>query len=276
MTLEILICTLDEGIEKIAGMLLPQHRDIGYVVSWQHSEGKENYFLPPELNRHDVKVFNLNGRGLSRNRNNCIKHATADVCLIADDDCRYTHERLQALIQSFENNPTVDIAVFQFEGVGSTKYYPQHTFNLKSFPKGYFVSSIEIAFKREKVQQKLWFNENFGLGAAVFHCGEEHIFIQDALSAGLTCQFFPVTIVSENDSTISISRDKEPGTLMAHGAILELFHPKTKLVRMALKGYRLWHNRNVPFFKALKHMKKGSTYIKSHPEMRKTYFISNK
>ncbi len=38
MTLEILICTLDEGIAQIAPMLLPQREGIGYLVSWQHSD----------------------------------------------------------------------------------------------------------------------------------------------------------------------------------------------------------------------------------------------
>ena len=69
MTLEILISTLDDGINGVAAMLLPKREDIGYLVSWQHSEGK-NIALPEELRRDDVKICNLAGRGLSRNRNN--------------------------------------------------------------------------------------------------------------------------------------------------------------------------------------------------------------
>mgnify|MGYP002623512753 CR=1 FL=1 len=265
MTLEILICTLDEGIMQIAPMLLPQREGISYLVSWQHSEDKA-LALPEELRRDDVRVFDLAGRGLSRNRNNCLRHATADVCLIADDDCRYTHERLQAIIDTFENNPQVDIATFQFEGEGSNKYYPPYSFNLSSFPKGYFVSSIEISFRRESIQGKICFNEHFGLGAQVLLCGEEHIFIQDALANGLTCRFFPITVVRENDSTICVARDNEPGTLMAHGALLHLYHPKTQYLRIIAKSYRLWRKRNVPFFKATRHMNNGIKYIKSHPE----------
>ncbi|MBP5689153.1 MAG: glycosyltransferase [Muribaculaceae bacterium] len=266
MTLEILICTLDEGINNIPAMLLPQRKGIGYIVSWQHSDGKE-IALPDELRRDDVRICDLTGRGVSRNRNNCIKNATADVCLIGDDDCRYTHERLQQVIDTFANNPEIDIATFRFEGEGSTKFYPKDSFSLSKFPKGYYVSSIEIAFLRKSIQNKIWFNENFGLGTQVFHCGEEHIFIQDALSHGLTCKFFPITIVKEKDSTICIRRDIERGTLMAHGAMLHLYQPKTKYLRMIIKACRLWHNRDVPFFKALRHMNDGIKYIKSHPEM---------
>jgi glycosyltransferase involved in cell wall biosynthesis len=266
MTLQLLISTLNEGINSVAQLVLPPREGIGYVVSWQHS-GNEEIALPVELQRPDVEVYNLQGRGLSRNRNNAIRHATADVCLIADDDCRYTHERLQQVIDTFEQNPNVDIATFRFEGEGSNKFFPTYSFNLSKFPKGYFVSSIEIAFRRERVQGKLWFNENFGLGAKIFDCGEEHIFIQDALSQALTCLFFPITVVRENDSTVCVKRDVEPGTLMAHGAILQLYNPSTVFLRILLKAYRLCRYRNVPFFKAVRHMKKGAQYMKSHPEI---------
>lgn len=266
MTLQILVSTIDKGIENIAQLLLEPKEDISYLISWQHSTD-ENILLPEELKRDDVEVHNLQGRGLSRNRNNCIRNATADICLIADDDCRFTHERLQQVIDTFENNPNVDIATFRFEGEGSTKFYPAESFNLSKFPKGYFVSSIEIALRRNSVQGKLWYNENFGLGAKVFDCGEEHIFIQEALSNGFTCKFFPITIVREKDSTVCIKRDKESKTLMAHGAILQLYNPRSKYVRILLKAYRLWRNRNVPFFKAVRHMINGTRYIKTHPEM---------
>lgn len=266
MTLEILICTLDEGVNNIPAMLLEPCEGISYLVSWQHSTDKE-IAVPEQLKRNDVKICHLDGRGLSRNRNNCLRHTTADVCLIADDDCRYTHEQLQKVINIFAQNPEVDIATFKFKGEGSTKYYPKESFSLSTFPKGYFVASIEIALRRKSIQNIIWFNENFGLGAEIFHCGEEHIFIQDALSHGLTCKFFPITIVRENDSTVCIKRDNERGTLMAHGAILQLYQPKTKYLRMIIKAFRLWRKRNVPFIKAIRHMKNGINYIKSHPEI---------
>ena len=266
MTLEILISTLDEGINNVPAMLLTQQKNIGYLVSWQHSKGKD-IALPHELMRSDVKVCNLDGRGLSRNRNNSIKNATADLCLIADDDCTYTHEQLQQVVDTFEKNPDVDIATFRFSGEGSNKWYPSTPQNLKTFPKGYYVSSIEIAFRSLSVQGKLWFNENFGLGAEPFHCGEENIFLRSALAQGLSCKFFPITVVKEKDSSICIKRDNDPGTLRSYGAELHLFQPRTKYLRMILKAYRLWHNRNVPFFHALRHMNNGINYIKTHPEI---------
>lgn len=266
MTLQILVSTLDKGINNVAQLVLEPKDGISYLVSWQHSND-EIIELPKELKRDDVEIHNLEGRGLSRNRNNCLRHATADVCLIADDDCTYTYEQLQEVIDTFKKNPDVDIATFKFYGEASNKYYPTYSFDLSSFPKGYFISSIEIGFRRKSVQEKIWFNENFGLGANVLHCGEETIFIYDALSRGLSCKFFPITVVSEKDSSICIMRDNEPGTLMAHGAIMQLYQPKTKYLRCIMKAYRLSRKRNVPFFKAIRHMKNGIKYIKRHPKI---------
>ena len=268
MTLQILISTLDEGIERIGAMLLEQRKGIGYLVSWQHSSD-EVPTLPSELMREDVEVHNLAGRGLSRNRNNCIEHATADLCIIADDDCRYTHEQLQKVIDTFAQNPETDIATFQYSGEGDSKYYPKESADISNFPKGYYVSSIEIAFRREAVQGKVWFNENFGLGTEPFHCGEENLFIQDALSLGLSCHFYPITIVHDNQPLEFLNRSMDKGTLMAHGADLQIFHTGTKHLRALLKAWRLRRDEKVPFFYGLRHIVKGISYMKHHPEMLK-------
>lgn len=267
MTLQLLISTLDNGINSVAQLVLPQREGIGYVVSWQHS-GDEEIDLPVELQRPDVEVYNLQGRGLSRNRNNAIRHATADVCLIADDDCRYTHEQLQAVLNTFEQTPNLDIATFRYSSEGHKKYYPARIEDLSTYPKGYYVSSIEIAFKRERILGKLWFNEHFGLGAEVFHCGEENIFLRDAIALGMNCKFFPITIVADQDPFVTIERDKEPGTLMTYGAELQLYKPGTKYLRGVLKAWRLKKQRKVPFFHAMKHILKGINYIKLHPEIK--------
>ena len=268
MTLQLLISTLDDGINRVAAMLLPQHEGLEYLISWQHTDGKE-LDVPHELQRDDVLVHHLAGRGLSRNRNNCIEHATADVCLIADDDCRYTIEQLQAVIDTFKAHPQVDIATFQYSGEGDTKCYPQCEADLQTFPKGYYVSSIEIAFRRTSVQHRVWFNENFGLGTEPFHCGEEHLFIQDALATGLKCHYYPIAIVHDQQPLEFLNRSVDIGTLMAHGADLQIFHRRTKHLRALLKAWRLHRNENVPFFYGLRHIFSGMNHMKRNPEILK-------
>ena len=90
-TLDILISTIGTGVEAIPRMLLPERQGVRYVVSVQHTCPASEVTIPQELtSRPDVTVVLLPGKGLSRNRNNAISMASADICLIADDDCRYT------------------------------------------------------------------------------------------------------------------------------------------------------------------------------------------
>lgn len=267
MTLQLLISTIDQGINNVAKLMLEQREGIGYLVSWQRSN-EDDIPLPEELKRDDVEIYNLAGRGISRNRNNCLRHATGDLLLIADDDCRYTIEQLNAVVGTFSQNPDVDIATFRYSSEGYKKYYPSQIEDLSTYPKGYYVSSIEIALRRERVVGKLWFNEHFGLGAEVFHCGEENIFLRDAITMGMNCKFFPITIVADQEPFVTLERDKEPGTLMTYGAELQLYNHGTKYLRSIIKAWRLKKQRKVPFLYAMKHMLKGINYIKLHPEIK--------
>jgi len=261
MTLQLLISTIDDGINNIPGMLLEPRKGVGYLVSWQHSS--DGYGdLPASLVRDDVTVVHLQGRGLSRNRNNCINNATADVCLICDDDCRYTHDQLNCVAMAFATNRKLDIATFKAHGTNTD--YPEKAMSLNEKHKNYHVSSIEIAFRRTSVQGKLQFNELFGLGAPDLHCGEEEVLVHDALGMGLNCMYFPTYIVNHIGEPTSITRVSSPGTLKARGAFLYIAYRGTMIPRVFLISYRLHRDYGVPFWNAVRNMTAGILYIKKH------------
>lgn len=262
MTLQLLISTIDEGINRVSGMLLTPREGISYLVSWQHSEGDSHGDMPAALVRDDVTVVHLQGRGLSRNRNNCIKHATADVCMICDDDCTYTHEQLATVALTFATNRKVDVATFK--AIGTNTSYPEKAFDLSEKAKNYHVTSFEIAFRRKSVQGKLEFNELFGLGAPELHCGEEEVFIHDAIESGLNCKYFPAVTVTHHGETTSTTRVGDPGTLKARGAYLYIAYHPSMIPRVFIISYRLHRDHGVPFFKAVRNMLSGIAYIKKN------------
>ena len=262
MTLELLISTIDDGIDSVAQLVLPQRDSVRYLVSWQHSLGTERRTPPPELERNDVTVVHLGGRGLSRNRNNSLEHATGDILLIADDDCRYTAEQLDTVVDTFENNPTLALATFRMASEHNTKSYPKDEFNLSKPPKGYYVTSFEIALRRDKAGH-LRFDERFGLGAPVFQCCEEELFVEQATEAGLDCRFFPLTVVRHDHPTTQISRAADPDVLAARGAYLwqsRRYH-KTALLRAVLAAWRM-RGKGVTFRQALHHLYRGIALIR--------------
>ncbi len=250
MTLQLLICTFGDGILRIPDLLLPPIHGVSYLVSWQHDHGYTPCALPAEVvSRPDVEVVTLPGRGLSRNRNNCLRHASADLCLICDDDCRYTPEGLQAIISTFERHPEVDLATFIAKNSADAKFYPQRSFNLNEKVRNYYVMSIEMAFRRTSVAGKVAFNEHFGLGADLFGAGEEAIFISSAMSHGLHCQYFPVQVVEHIGPTTSTSRRADDKVLRADGAILYHSFRRTMWLRLPLMAWRK-HRAGVPFIHA--------------------------
>ncbi len=267
MTLELLICTIDRGIDHVCDLVLPPASDISYVVSWQHSATVDERTVPLALRRDDIKVVHLEGRGLSRNRNNCLRHATADLCLICDDDCSYTLDNLRTVITTFEQNPTTDLAAFMMQCPGQPKPYPTEICSLAHTPAGYYPSSVELAFRLSAVRDRLQFNEHFGLGAPLFHCCEEEILVHDAMSLGLQCQFFPLVIVEHNHPTTDASRATTPGVLMGKGAYLYIGYRSKMFLYPWPMAWRQHRRHDASFTYGLRHIYRGLFYILRHREI---------
>ena len=264
MTLELLVCTIDNGIDNVKNLLLAPIKGVSYLVSWQHSPGKPMPAIPQELLRDDVKIVHLEGKGLSRNRNNAIRNATGDICLIADDDCIYRPEYFNTIINTFHKDSSLDLAAFRFKTECESKNYPDIPYNLQKLHKGHHISSIEIAFRRTSVQGKLWFNEQFGLGAPVLQSCEDNIFIFDAVNSGLNCRYFPYIITEHNHPTTASTRVGNPGVIMAEGAFIRKAYKWTALPRIVLKAYRLNKKNSLGFFKNLSYLFNGVRYLKQH------------
>lgn len=257
MTLQLLICTFNDGIHDIPHLLLPPLEDVSYLVSWQQSSDYSPCELPHSLLRPDVQVEPLAGLGLSRNRNNCLKYASGDICLICDDDCRYTPQGLAHVVEVFETDSTLDLATFKAKNDFEPRFYPDFSFDLRKKVKNYSPISFEIAFRRTSIVGKLQFNEHFGLGADLFGAGEENLFVDDAMRLGLQCHYFPQVIVEHPGPTTCTSRIASPAVLRANGALIYRLYRPTMLLRAPLLAWRLNRQFRVPLFFALKHIAVG-------------------
>lgn len=231
--LEVLISTC-VSLEKASKMLLPMIDGVRYIISCQ----SEPLSIPASLSREDISVFFTSTVGLSNNRNNALLHASAPYVLIADDDLIYESDGLKKIIQTFEENQDIDIALFMFDGAKG-KNYPKESWNLSVPYKNYYVSSIEIACQLNKIREtKLQFNPNFGLGAPKLKSAEDALFILNAKRKGLKLVFFPITICKHPEETTGSKRQSDSGVLRAEGAIIQLSYPYTSIPRVLLKAKR--------------------------------------
>lgn len=264
MILEVLICTYgNDGINRVAKMNLPKVEHVKYLVSWQTNE--INIILPNELHRNDLRVYTTASKGLSNNRNHSINKATGDICLIADDDITYTSEQLLAIINTFKQNPDTDIALFRHSG-NNYKQYPDYEFNLNDkIPQAYYISSVEIAFRRTSIPSSLQFDTRFGVGTSM-PSGEEFLFIHQAMNHGLKCRFFPITITHHEGLTTG-SRQYSNGVLQANGVCLAVGY-SFGILRIPIIAWRLHRDGKAIFFPAVHNLLKGYIYGKKNFQKR--------
>ncbi len=120
-----------------------------------------------------------------------------------DDDCKIIDDAFQNIVDAHSADSTA-IICFQTINDEGQKFWDYPTtnqpMNLRLIRK---VLSPEICLKRSAVREReLWFDTRFGLGAQ-FQDSENFIFLEDALSAGLSISFVPEFVVRHSSMTSS-------------------------------------------------------------------------
>lgn len=254
-TLDLALITYGaDGIDRVTGMVLPPMEGVRYVVSWQESGGKP---IPEGLQRDDVTVVRMDGRGAARNRNNAIAHCTADIILFADDDLVYTPMQLRAVTDTFDANPDTDLATFAGRHP-SPPAYPTAPCRLTvPLPRGYWVSAYLIAYRRETVGDLLC-HPDFGAGAEWFTGADDELFLLAAIRRGLRCRFFPVEICTHAGQSTGTNARLSAGNLRATGCYIALAFGWTAPLRIVLKSLRVARRGQASWLPALYHLTSGA------------------
>jgi len=265
MTLDILICTLNKGVVRIADVLLPPREEIRYIVSYQYTDERYLELIPDSLKqRDDVAIFKYMGQGLSANRNLAMEKATADLVMYADDDSRLIPEAIELIFDVFERNPELDVAFFKastYTGK-ALKEYPDQEIELKGMPQSHTISAIEMVCKRQCVQKKIRFDERFGLGTRFLTCGEEEIWMEDARRAELKMRFFPIKIIETSTLLKKAMIYVDAGVQRSLGAIHYYKYGNRAWLRclnFALKSARSGYCH---FWPIMKHLAEGIHYMR--------------
>ena len=250
MLIDILICTIDEGVLKVPEVLMPTRDDVRYVVSVQWTREEVKNMVPRELReREDVEVVFLEGKGLSRNRNWALAHAKGDVVVMADDDNRYTAELIGNVKEAYEKHPEADVIHFQALDLEGQLLHP--------YPADY-VSSVELTFRR-KVTVK--FDERFGLGSKDFCAGEEQVWMKDVRDAGYQVLYVAKPIVMTPSNTTGKGFLTNRKLQVTKGAVFKYVYGTREALWRSVKeaGWWMVHKGANPlpiFFRMLKGMVK--------------------
>lgn len=225
LTIQFLISTLGERIAQAAKVLLPPVEGVSYVVVWQRN-GIGSDALPAELKeREDVSIVEDNGKGLARSRNIALENATADLLVITDDDNRYDTAAIELIRNAFEKHPTAGLIQFQalsMEGK-PLRNYPAFPYTYETRPRGTYFCSVELVMRRKANLPR--FDERFGLGAEL-GCGEEEVFVHEAVKRGVKMIYVPQPLVRTDGATTGGRFLTDAKVQKAKGAVLCILHGK--------------------------------------------------
>ena len=244
-----------------------QHKSIQLLIATTDNKFLQRQYIPPfsdylvinqsinlvskEENQQKANIINVDTIGLSKSRNTALQKASADICLISDDDTTFFKNAPNIIQQAFSQHPRADILTFQYhnpDGSPAKKYASKpHRHNSYTIMK---TSSVEIAFKRKSILDSgIKFDETFGLGAK-FPTSEENIFLLDALKKGLKIHYIPIPILTHATMGSSGKDFSNINLIVAKGAVFyRMFGYKAYLVCLlfAIKKHAL-SKLNLPKF----------------------------
>ena len=162
--LEILISTMNRASLSFLNNMLPSISDPNINMLIVNQTNESSILVS---NSNHIKVLNTLDKGLPQSRNLAIENASADICLIADDDIHYVSNFKEIILDAFEKYQEADIITFKmtnqdgqfFRDYRNIIKHDKNTINT--------VNSVVIAFKLESVKGNVHFNNNFGLGAPI-------------------------------------------------------------------------------------------------------------
>ncbi len=160
---------------------------------------REEYAEYPTENG-TARMYSTTQRGLTKSRNEAIRNATADICLLCDDDEVFVPGYEKAILNAYESLVDADVVIFKM--VNRTPSFPDEVMRLR-FPNTMKVSSWQISFRRENLLKSgVLFDELLGAGTG--NGAEEELkFLTDCERAGLKIYYAPVEIasVAQTEST---------------------------------------------------------------------------
>ncbi len=231
MKVLVLISTIDDRIKAVPKVLLPEENGVGYVIVWQKTDdghcSLDNVLCTME--RGDVRVIEMEGKGLCRSRNRAVTAALESlsdsledaVFVIADDDEQLMPEAFQRIRTVYEQDPKLDSALFRLRSSSDGTYfkdYPDKEVIYGFHPRSYYPCSWEMTFRSRVWQTELRFDERFGLGAEFLCAGEEDVLLTDMQCKGFCIKIIPEDIGYTEPITTG-SRQLDDCVLRSKGAV---------------------------------------------------------
>ncbi|MCA1048632.1 glycosyltransferase family 2 protein [Priestia aryabhattai] len=255
MKIEVLVSTMNQNDLSLVDRMNIK----GDAIIINQSDKVE--FVEVKENNRCIKIFTFNERGIGLSRNTALMRATADICLMADDDVTYLDDYENLIKRAFINNPEADMIIFNLPAVnedrdGNSDNKRQYRVNYTNFMR---YGTIRIAFKRESIlNANIYFSLLFG-GGAKYGSGEDTLFIHNCLKKGLKIYACPVQIGTVKQEDSSWFRGYNEKYFYDKGVLYNTISTKMSyflIVQFALRKYSLY-KKEMGLVNAIKYMIQG-------------------
>lgn len=193
-----------------------------------------------EYKSHKCIMVTTDMRGVGNNRNIAIMHAEADICLLSDEDMEYSEGYEERIIREFDAHLEADVIIFNIGT--STPEYGRIPTQIKKFKRLHKwnrnpFGAPRIAFRLNSIKKKnIYFTTFFG-GGCIFKAGEDTIWIEQLLNAGLKIYLSPENIGNVSYSNTTSYLEDEREKLYTKGAMLEAVKDELTLPKVLLYSF---------------------------------------
>lgn len=219
-----------------------------------------------EYKGNSVIWINTCERGLSKSRNMAIRNATAEYCVLADDDEVFDSNYAETIENAFERNKSFSVIRFKIQGIEKEfKSYSESRYEI-GYVKSLQLSSVELAFRREDVvSNNIWFDEQIGAGTENL-MGEENAFIFSCLKKHLKICYEPSKLADLHIGNSTWFTGFNEKYFLGRGAAFTAMSKQYSLLlifQFAVRRYKLYKAEN-GFIDSIKYMLKGRRrYLKN-------------
>ena len=249
---EILCVTMHQSdFSKVEEMNI--HSNVVYANQCDRTAYEEK-----EFDGFTAKMISTETRGVGINRNLTLAYASADICLLADDDVVYNDDMEARVCAEFDSHPDADVMIFHLASTNPKRPQVKYPKTKKHGRFGRMPwGGVRIAFRLASLRRaNVWFTTLFG-GGCLYPSGEDSMFLTDLKRAGL--RFYvsreSIGIVKTEESSWYTGRDEK--FFFGRGAYLQATHPRTAFFWSLYAAVRMRRDAKIGFCARMRWIKQG-------------------
>lgn len=250
-SIEVLIAAMNQKDEAL-------YYKLGLKTNAVIANQTDNYgYKEYIIDGNTVKVISTTDRGVGKNRNVALLNATADLCVIGDDDLIYTPDYPEMIRCAFNELPDADIIVFHIVNLKTPNNIITDNRSITKIKRVGLLNfarhgAPKIAFKRESLlKANIWFSLLFG-GGAKYSSGEDSLFLREALKKGLRIYTYPKKLADARRETSTWFRGYTEKFFFDKGVLMANLFPKVKYLAGLYMARRYKTKCKYNYWQALK------------------------